>query len=283
MRRNNKKLYESIIKDVAKIIKRNINEAEDLKARSERRLNDLLNGPHANDWRYYKNQLNKCAEGKRKERVQTWYDILKTQKPDFAKNLEDEFEEYLSEDQFNQMQEEKKQKEEEEKRRREEERKQAQQKQELDKQMTNAFKLICKFLYRNDKLKVIAYRSSNWHSYGGRIGQYSHQWYTASDKKIKDIYSFIRKQTKEIIVRASWSGGYDYDFGMRYDGGENWDKLDDYSYNLQGSYDSETSLTLFTVQRCPKPLEAKCVNEIREQVPLLSDEDIIDIYQSIVS
>ena len=77
-RNNNKKLYESIIKDVAKIIKRNINEAEDLKARSERRLNDLLNGPHANDWRYYKNQLNKCAEGKRKERVQTWYNILKT-------------------------------------------------------------------------------------------------------------------------------------------------------------------------------------------------------------
>ena len=70
---------------------------------------------------------------------------------------------------------------------------------------------------------------------------------------------------------------------MRYDGGENWDKLDDYSYNLQGSYDSETSLTLFTVQRCPKPLEAKCVNEIRDQVSLLSDEDIIDIYQSIVS
>ena len=283
MRRNNKQLYESIIRDISQIIKRNINEAEDLTTRSKRRLNDLLNGPNADDWRYYKNQLNKCVEGKRKERVQTWYDILKTQKPEFAKRLEDEFENYLSDNQRKQIQEEKRKKEEEEQKRREEERKQAQQKAEYDKQMSNAFDLICKFLDYNDKLKSIAYRSSRWNSYGGRIGSYSHQWYTASDKKISDIYSVIRRQSKNIIIRTSWSGGYDHDWGMRYEGGESWDTYNDYSYNLNGSYDDESSITLYTVKNCPKPLLKKCLDEIRDKVPLLTDEDITELYQDIVS
>jgi len=248
--------------------------------RSEQRLRDLLKDPYK-DWRHYRNQLNKCAEDKRRERVQTWYNILLEEKPEFAKKLEQEFGDYLSEEQEigRQQREDEARKAQEEQQRQEREVRQA--KENKEKQEKKAYEIICNFLYRHDRLAEVASRHSKWNSYGGRIGSYSHQWSRSNGRPIKDIYDFLSRieRSHTLIKKVSWTGGYDHDFGVDYEGGTVWKPMD-YKY-INGSYDSDEDCTIYYAKRCPKPIIKECLTKVKEQCQALSEVEITNIFNSL--
>lgn len=240
--------------------------------RSEQRLHDLLNGPHANDIRYYFNQLDKCSEDKRRERVQTWVEILKQEKPDFAAKIIEKYSDYLSEEQVTAENERKTELE----RQREEEarlaRERAAKEKEHKQQSADLFKFVCEFLKKNDRLTEVARRNPKWNSLGGRIGSYSHAWTRPDGRKISDIYALTNRYD-DLLVNVYWHGGYDYDFGVNYEGGSVWKWERDWS-NMDGSYDSDEYVTLYKVKRCPRSLIQSCVKEATEKFTALSQEEI---------
>ena len=99
--------------------------------------------------------------------------------------------------------------------------------------------------------------SSEWHSFGGYIGQYGKVAYTPSGRKMSDeeIYRKIQKYDDEnyyepkYFAVAGFHGGYDRDFGVSYEGKEIYTLDIAKAYEDYIGYSSDGYLSIYKISK----------------------------------
>ena len=118
---------------------------------------------------------------------------------------------------------------------------------------------------------------SNWNSFGGRIGQYSHYWTNSNGNRMSDSatrnsldkYKFDGKH----FCRVSWDGGYSYEYSVNYNGGEEYTDNIIKAIKDNLDYASEHSVTIYAYPR----LTTKLVKEIKNvltEIENIADDEI---------
>lgn len=132
----------------------------------------------------------------------------------------------------------------------------------VDKGVDIAIKEICNY----SQTKCVMHSYPSWNSFGGRIGNYSHEWYNSNGNKMTDrvaenrLYDMGR--LGGYVAVGHLNGGYSYDFGITYDSKDYYYRNPSIAIKECLSYSSDMSVYIYKI---PK-LTDKLLTQIKDSV-----------------
>lgn len=133
---------------------------------------------------------------------------------------------------------------------------------------------------------LVMYSSKNWNSYGGRIGNYSHTWYTASGNKMSDsraddkIYDCA--YNGGYFFTTSWDGGYAYGGSIKYNGGTAYELLT----NAKDVFDqlgrtSDQEVSIYRINKLKMKDVSAYTETLVNKIPDITMNEIMEAFNAI--
>lgn len=144
--------------------------------------------------------------------------------------------------------------------------------------------VICDLTFSIIPMRELVKSNHKWNSFGGRIGNYSHQWVKANGAGIKYPENYIIDLDRKYNCwsKIKWDGGYNYDFGIDYKSGGTWIKGAYEGYKEVNRYDSDEFCTIYKLGRCSKANEKNIKQKAVELTKGYNQSEVVKYIDSLI-